>query len=230
MYQQRYHALLCLVGLNYRSKYGRGALPSTHGVPHDSAAKKAKLHTGLISKSLWLSIRAMKIMIPARVRPRSYWAPFGLGSSSTRVELRVGLRSGWSLIVVNQCVFNETSDVSLGSRCSLENAAPSKCHAGQKGKAFLGSKAKRLFFARSRFFPCYCIRDPFHMKSTDRGLKVGNHWPFCYCQSQDDLMRELMTCLERAFYMFRAKSFYSLAKSLRFFRGWWWRGGRLGNR
>ena len=43
--------LLCLVGLNYRSKYGRGALPSTHGVPHDSAAKKAKLHTGLFSKS-----------------------------------------------------------------------------------------------------------------------------------------------------------------------------------
>ena len=159
-------------------------------------------------------------MIPARVRPRSYWASFGLGSGSTRVELRVGLRSGWSLIVVNQCVFNETSDVSLGSRCSLENAAPSKCHAGQKGKAFLGSKAKkRLFFARSRFFSCYCIRDPFHMKSTDRGLEVGNHWPFCYCQSQDDLMRELMTCLERAFYMFRAKSFYSLAKSLRFFGG-----------
>ena len=94
MYQQRYHALLCLVGLNYRSEYGRGALPSTHGVPHDSAAKKAKLHTGLISKSLWLSIRAMKVMIPARVRPRSYWAPFGLGSGSTRVELRVGLRSG----------------------------------------------------------------------------------------------------------------------------------------
>ena len=116
-------------------------------------------------------------------------------------------------------MFNETSDVSLGSRCSLENAAPSKCHAGQKGKAFLGSKAKRLFFARSRFFPCYCIRDPFHMKSTDRGLKVGNHWPFCYCQSQDDLMRELMTCLERAFYMFRAKSFYSLAKSLKVFGG-----------
>ena len=86
--------LLRLVGLNYRSKYGRGALPSTHGVPHDSAAKKAKLHTGLISKSLSLLIRAMKIMIPARVRPRSYWAPFGLGSSSTRVELRVGLRSG----------------------------------------------------------------------------------------------------------------------------------------
>ena len=69
------------------------------------------------------------------------------------------------------------------------------------------------------FFCCYCIRDPFHMKSTDRGLEVGNHWPFCYCQSQDDLMRELMTCLERAFYMFRAKSFYSLAKSLRFFGG-----------
>ena len=81
MYQQRYHALLCLVGLNYRSEYGRGALPSTHGVPHDSAAKKAKLHTGLISKSLWLSIRAMKIMIPVRVRPRSYWPPFGLGSA-----------------------------------------------------------------------------------------------------------------------------------------------------
>ena len=32
--------LLRLVGLNYRSKYGRGALPSTHGVPHESAAKK----------------------------------------------------------------------------------------------------------------------------------------------------------------------------------------------
>ena len=86
--------LLRLVGLNYRSEYGRGALPSTHGVPHDSAAKKAKLHTGLISKSLSLLIRAMKIMIPARVRPHSYWASFGLGSSSTRVELRVGLRSG----------------------------------------------------------------------------------------------------------------------------------------
>ena len=32
--------LLRLVGLNYRSEYGRGALPSTHGVPHESAAKK----------------------------------------------------------------------------------------------------------------------------------------------------------------------------------------------
>ena len=97
--------------------------------------------------------------------PRSGYAPFILGS------IRVGLRSGWSLIVVNQCVFNETSDVSLGSRCSLENAAPSKCHAGQKGKAFLGSKAKRLFFARSRFF--LLLLHPWPISHEKYGSRIG---------------------------------------------------------
>ena len=59
--------LLCLVGLNFRSEYGRGALPSTHGVPHDSADKKAKLHTGLFSKSF----SASETSFDARFEPYS---------------------------------------------------------------------------------------------------------------------------------------------------------------